>query len=105
MAAGRAALHERTRCELRGFQMKVSREEHEVSEEEKFSSPSSPSRPSRDTSGEWMHAFATELFPICRSITGDGLRATLRRIQREIPIAAHEVPSGTEVFDWTIPDE
>ena len=52
-----------------------------------------------------MHAFASELFPICRSITGDGLRATLRRIQQEIPIMIHEVPSGTEVLDWTIPHE
>jgi aminopeptidase-like protein len=52
-----------------------------------------------------MHALATELFPICRSITGEGLRATLRRIQREIPISIHEVPSGTTVLDWTIPDE
>lgn len=57
------------------------------------------------TAGEWMHAFASELYPICRSITGDGLRATLRRIQQEIPIAIHEVPSGTPVLDWTIPDE
>jgi aminopeptidase-like protein len=57
------------------------------------------------SSGEWMHAFATELFPICRSITGDGLRGTLRRIQKEIPITIHEVPSGTPVLDWTIPDE
>ncbi|HWN96508.1 MAG TPA: DUF4910 domain-containing protein [Methylomirabilota bacterium] len=52
-----------------------------------------------------MHALASELFPICRSITGDGLRATLRRIQREVPITIHEVPSGTPVLDWTIPDE
>jgi aminopeptidase-like protein len=55
--------------------------------------------------GQWMHTFASEMFPICRSITGDGLRATLRRIQQEIPIAIHEVPSGTAVLDWTIPDE
>src|SRR6266498_1485483 len=55
--------------------------------------------------GEAMHAFATELFPICRSITGNGLRTTLRRIQREIPITIHEVPSGTPVLDWTVPDE
>jgi len=55
--------------------------------------------------GAWMHALASELFPICRSITGEGLRATLRRIQREIPITIHEVPSGTPVLDWTIPDE
>jgi aminopeptidase-like protein len=55
--------------------------------------------------GTWAHAFAAELFPICRSITGDGLRRTLRRIQQEIPITIHEVPSGTPVLDWTIPDE
>ncbi len=58
-----------------------------------------------DKAGEWMHSFAAELFPACRSITGEGLRATLRRIQREIPITIHEVPSGTQVLDWTIPDE
>ena len=55
--------------------------------------------------GDWAHAFAAELFPICRSITGDGLRTTLQRIQQEIPIAIHEAPSGTPVLDWTIPDE
>ena len=52
-----------------------------------------------------MHALATELFPLCRSITGDGVRATLRRIGERIPIEVHEVPSGTEVLDWTVPDE
>jgi aminopeptidase-like protein len=68
--------------------------------------PSSRPRPPRKaSSGDWMHALATELFPICRSITGDGLRATLRRIQQEIPITIHEVPSGTPVLDWVIPDE
>lgn len=59
----------------------------------------------RGASGDWMHAFASELFPICRSITGEGLRTTLRRIQQEIPIAIHEVPSGTQVLDWTVPEE
>ena len=67
------------------------------------------SHSSRDTIpdrvGDWAHAFAAELFPICRSITGDGLRTTLRRIQQEIPITIHEVPSGTHVLDWTVPDE
>ena len=52
-----------------------------------------------------MHALATELYPVCRSITGDGVRTTLARIAREIPLVMHEVPSGTRVFDWTIPDE
>ena len=52
-----------------------------------------------------MHAAATNLFPLCRSITGDGVRATLQRIAERIPVEVHEVPSGTEVFDWVVPDE
>lgn len=52
-----------------------------------------------------MHALAAELYPVCRSITGDGVRTTLSRIAREIPLTLHEVPSGTPVFDWVVPDE
>ncbi|TFZ09009.1 DUF4910 domain-containing protein [Ramlibacter humi] len=52
-----------------------------------------------------MHALVRELYPICRSITGDGVRATLARVQREIPLQVHEVPSGTPAFDWTVPRE
>lgn len=52
-----------------------------------------------------MHRFIAELYPICRSITGDGVRETLRRIQQRIPLAIHEVPTGTQVFDWTVPGE
>ncbi|MEO5917523.1 MAG: DUF4910 domain-containing protein [Luteolibacter sp.] len=52
-----------------------------------------------------MHALATELYPHCRSITGDGVRTTLKRLSREIPLTIHEVPTGTEVFDWTVPEE
>lgn len=55
--------------------------------------------------GEEMHARVRELFPICRSITGDGLRASLRLLQRLAPIELREVPTGTRVFDWTIPRE
>lgn len=46
-----------------------------------------------------------ELFPICRSITGNGLRQTFEIIKKIIPITIYEVPSGTKVFDWTIPRE
>lgn len=45
------------------------------------------------------------LFPICRSITGDGNRETLRILREIIPLEIIEYPSGQEVFDWTIPDE
>jgi aminopeptidase-like protein len=55
--------------------------------------------------GEAMHAFIAEAFPICRSITGDGLRRTLAMIAERIPLTVHEVPSGTQVFDWTVPRE
>lgn len=56
-------------------------------------------------SGTELHNFAAELFPGCRSITGDGLRWTLRRIAQRIPLEITEVPSGEKVFDWTIPPE
>ena len=55
--------------------------------------------------GKEMHELVTNLYPICRSITGNGLRDTLRRIQTYIPLTIHEVPTGTQVFDWTIPKE
>jgi len=55
--------------------------------------------------GEEMHRFVSELYPTCRSITGDGIRQTLARIGERIPLAISEIPTGTEVFDWTIPKE
>ena len=45
------------------------------------------------------------MFPICRSITGDGVRQTLKIISEHIPLEIHEVPTGTQVFDWTVPKE
>lgn len=55
--------------------------------------------------GAEMHALATDLYPICRSITGEGLRETLRRLQKQVPLEIHEVKSGTQVLDWTVPKE
>ncbi|TKB70348.1 MAG: DUF4910 domain-containing protein [Nitrospira sp.] len=52
-----------------------------------------------------MHSFMAELYPICRSITGEGVRETFRAIQKRIPLEMKEVPSGTKVFDWTVPLE
>ena len=59
-----------------------------------------------NTIGKEIYAFAERLFPIHRSITGEGVRKTLRTIQEEIPeLMIHEVPSGTQAFDWTVPPE
>ena len=55
--------------------------------------------------GMEMHALAAELFPICRSITGPGIRETLAILGRHLPLEIHEVPSGTQVFDWQVPNE
>jgi aminopeptidase-like protein len=55
--------------------------------------------------GTSMHRLLSELFPICRSITGNGVRESLRILQRKIPLEIMEVPSGTNVFDWTVPKE
>ena len=52
-----------------------------------------------------MDDLIRELYPICRSITGNGIRQTLQIIQSKIPLSVHEVPSGTKVFDWTVPKE
>jgi aminopeptidase-like protein len=55
--------------------------------------------------GVRMSALIEELYPICRSITGDGVRQTLDIIGNSIPLDIHAVPSGTAAFDWTVPKE
>ena len=55
--------------------------------------------------GTEMQALVAELYPICRSITGNGVRETLRILGRLVPLQVTEVPSGTPVLDWTVPDE
>ncbi len=62
-------------------------------------------RPEFSKLGQQMHSLITELYPICRSITGNGVRQTLEIIGKEIPLIRHEVPTGTRVFDWTVPRE
>src|SRR5262245_51723797 len=52
-----------------------------------------------------MYQLIAELYPICRSITGNGFRESLRLLKRHIPLDVHEVPTGTQVFDWTVPKE
>lgn len=55
--------------------------------------------------GSDMHDLATELFPLCRSLTGNGVRETLTILQKHIPLKIYEIPSGTKAFDWKVPKE
>ena len=58
-----------------------------------------------DDAGEAMYRFVERAYPICRSITGDGVRRTLAMAGELIPLEVHEVPTGTAVLDWTVPKE
>lgn len=59
-----------------------------------------------NTTGDYMYGLAERLFPICRSITGDGFRQSLAIIREQVPqMQVFEVPTGTQVFDWTVPRE
>ncbi|MBF2026083.1 MAG: DUF4910 domain-containing protein [Oscillatoriales cyanobacterium C42_A2020_001] len=55
--------------------------------------------------GSKMYHLISELYPICRSITGNGVRQTLHILQQYIPLEIYQVPTGTQVFDWTVPKE
>ena len=55
--------------------------------------------------GREMYELIAELYPLCRSITGDGVRKTLSILNKHLPLDIHEVPTGTPVFDWTVPKE
>jgi aminopeptidase-like protein len=55
--------------------------------------------------GRQAYALIEQLYPFSRSLTGEGVRKTLRVLQSIIPLTVHEVPSGTRVYDWTVPDE
>ena len=53
-----------------------------------------------------MYELIARLFSICRSITGDGVRQTHEILREYLPkLETHEVPSGTQCFDWVVPDE
>ena len=58
-----------------------------------------------EETGARVYAILEKLYPICRSITGDGVRASLRLLRSTIPLTIREVPTGTCVFDWTVPNE
>ena len=55
--------------------------------------------------GQEIYSLIESLYPICRSITGDGFRRSMRILQNQIPLEMHEVPTGTQVFDWVVPKE
>jgi aminopeptidase-like protein len=55
--------------------------------------------------GRELHGFAAQLYPICRSITGSGIRQTLSMIADRIPLETNQIASGTPVFDWIVPRE
>lgn len=58
-----------------------------------------------DRIAQEIYQLICQLYPICRSITGNGFRETLQILQQHIPLLVHEVPTGTEVFDWIVPKE
>lgn len=80
---------------------------HDVVTESRLGRLQTPSPPdlSGDDGGRAMYDLVSELYPICRSITGEGVRRTLEAIGRYVPLMVAELPSGLEVLDWTVPLE
>jgi len=58
-----------------------------------------------EVTGRDGYELMRRLFPLCRSLTGEGVRATFDILEEEVPITRVEIPSGTRVFDWIVPDE
>ncbi|AMV39208.1 DUF4910 domain-containing protein [Planctomyces sp. SH-PL62] len=55
--------------------------------------------------GQAMYEMIARLFPICRSITGNGVRESLAIVREHVPLELHEIPSGTRIYDWSVPQE
>lgn len=68
-------------------------------------SPPREEKSENETLGAKMHKVIRDLFPICRSITGNGVRRTLDIVSEIIPLDRYEIPTGTKVFDWEVPRE
>ena len=67
--------------------------------------PRSETAPRDASAGADIYRLIEKLYPICRSLTGDGQRQTLDILRENIPLTVHQVPSGTQLFDWTVPRE
>ena len=55
--------------------------------------------------GQKLYEFTEKMYPVCRSITGQGVRDTLEMIREKVPIEIHQVPTGSRVYDWQVPRE
>ena len=79
---------------------------HDIANKSTARRPEVPAAPDLSANdGVAMHDFISDLYPICRSITGEGVRKTIDMIGRYIPLTTCELPSGAEIFDWTVPLE
>lgn len=73
--------------------------------DESAEAPLSAVLPSPAEAGTELMQLVQELFPLCRSLTGDGVRETLRIIGRVLPLELTEIPTGTQIYDWVVPEE